>query len=130
VPMPDGIGIGTGAVLVVAATFVAAALPAGCWFVLLATVVGAVATSLRPRAAIAVAGIAFLLADGFLVGRFGELAWHGPADLARLGLLLAAAGSGAAAGAVRQGIHVRAGLHALERFANRTARAALVHSER
>jgi K+-sensing histidine kinase KdpD len=37
------------------------------------------------------AGLAWLVVNGFLVDRFGELSWHGPADVYRA-VMLAVAG--------------------------------------
>jgi hypothetical protein len=58
------------------------------------------------RAALTVAGVAFLFVDGFLENRFGELSWH-PGDGDRLAVLLAAAAVGAAAGAVGSAVERR-----------------------
>ncbi|GGM90902.1 hypothetical protein ACFFX1_13425 [Dactylosporangium sucinum] len=42
-------------------------------------------------AATGTAAIAWTVLNGFLVNELGELTWHGPADVARLGVLLGAA---------------------------------------
>jgi putative intracellular protease/amidase len=50
----------------------------------------------RPTAA-ACAALAWLFFDGFLAGRHAELRWHGRDDVARLGLLIAAAAAASVA---------------------------------
>ena len=57
-----------------------------------------------PVAALVTAGVAFLLLDGFVVGHGGDLAWHGDADLVRLGVLVAAALAGAVARSARDAV--------------------------
>ncbi|GEM_PF-4493179 len=52
----------------------------------------------RARAFPAVAVVVFLFYDGFVTGRLGDLAWHGPADGWRLAVLLMAGLAGAVAG--------------------------------
>src|SRR5438270_3121 len=42
-------------------------------------------------AAVVAVGVGFLLFDGFVEDRYGDLAWHGRGDLVRLGVLVAAA---------------------------------------
>ena len=61
------------------------------------------------------AGIAFLLFDGFVLGRAGDLAWHGNADLVRIGVLAGAALAGTTAGALRLRIEARRAQRAGER---------------
>lgn len=91
---PAGINLGLGAVLVVAAVLVAAVVPPahGYWrFGLVAAAVGSFAALTVDRTALlGVALIAWLLADGFLVNRDGELSWHGSSDIWRTMLLVAA----------------------------------------
>jgi len=61
-----------------------------------------VAASTRPAAAAGVALIAWMFANGFIVGRHADLSWHGAADGRRLAILLAAA-----AAAAMLGSHIR-----------------------
>jgi hypothetical protein len=46
---------------------------------------------IRVSGALAVGGVAWLVANGFVVHDYGTLAWTGAADAVRLGVLLAAA---------------------------------------
>ena len=46
---------------------------------------------IRLSGALAVGGVAWLVANGFVVHDYGTLAWTGAADAVRLGVLLAAA---------------------------------------
>lgn len=99
---PTGLSIGIGSGTVVASTMLAAALPAtesGWRFGVVAVTVGGFAALVPDRLAVAWTGaLAWLLVNGFLVDRFGELVWHGRADVARAVLLVAAAAIGLAAG--------------------------------
>jgi hypothetical protein len=63
-------------------------------FTVLAAVIG---WRSRSATAACTAVIAWMFFDGFLAGRHAELRWHGGADIARLGLLLAAAALASAA---------------------------------
>ena len=75
-PPPElGLGIGFGAVTVVTGDRVAAA-----W----------------------AAGLAWLVVNGFLVDRVGELPWHGPADVYRAAMLTLAGVLGLLIAAVRR----------------------------
>jgi hypothetical protein len=89
---PAGINLGLGVVLVVAAVLVAAVIPPvdGYWrFGLVAGAVGLFAgLTVDQVALLGVAVIAWLLADGFLVNRLGELSWHGSSDIWRMALLV------------------------------------------
>ena len=67
---------GTGPVLAVAAFAAAAA---------------TLSVGIRLSGALAVAAVAWLVANGFVVHDYGTLAWTGFADALRLGILLAAA---------------------------------------
>lgn len=66
-------------------------------FAILAVIV---AMHARPVLAPAIAVVAWLFDDGFLIGRHAVLSWHGAADGERLAILFAAAAAGAAIGAV------------------------------
>ena len=101
---PVGINVGVGAVAVVSAAVVAAMVPvvdAGWRFGVVAAAVGLFAAfTLDQRALGPVAGIAWLVVNGFLVNRLGELSWHGSADLLRLMLLVVVGTSGLVVGEV------------------------------
>jgi hypothetical protein len=105
---PVGINIGIGAVLVVAAAIVAALIPVahtGWRFAVVAVVVGLFAVLTVDHLALApVALLGWLVVNGFLVDRFGELTWHGSPDLYRLMLLVMAGALGLAVGEARQQI--------------------------
>jgi hypothetical protein len=100
---PIGIHIGLGAVAVLAAVIVSALLPSGGWrlvpVAVVLVVLGVSTVDLIAVAAVAVLG--YLLIVGFLVNQFGVLSWHGMSDTYRLAVVVAAAGSGVAIGAVR-----------------------------
>lgn len=91
-----GINLGIGTALVVAAVLAAAVIRPMDQDWRFAVVAGAVglfaALAADWWALLGVTLIAWLLDDGFLVNRLGELSWHGPSDIWRL-LLLAAAGT-------------------------------------
>jgi len=100
--MPTGIAVGLGAVAMVAAGLVAAAVPAdhpAPRFTVIAVAVGLFAAMTADQVALAVvAPIGFLISNGFLEDRFGQLSWHGSADLWRLMLLVSAAALGLVVG--------------------------------
>jgi hypothetical protein len=101
---PVGIDVAAGAVLVVVAGLVAAAVPAAggpARLVVLAVAVGLFAAlAVDPVALAVVVLLACLVDNGFLVDRQGQLDWHGWPDVYRIGSLVAAAGLGLAVGAV------------------------------
>jgi hypothetical protein len=114
--VPTGLAIGIGAVAMVAAGMVAAAIPTaypGWRFGVVAAAVGMfAAVSLDQVALAAVAVIGFMISNGFLEDRFGQLAWHGSADMWRLMLLVIAGAWGLAAGeAYRYISRMREGKH-------------------
>ena len=90
---PTGIALGIGSALVVAAVLVAAMIPPSetAWrFGVVAGAVGLFAAwSGDQLALLGVATIAWLLANGFLVDRLGELSWHGSSDIWRIVVLVA-----------------------------------------
>ena len=106
-PPPElGLGIGFGAVTVVTAGLLAAAVPVTDQPMRFGVMVAAVAvfaalTGDRVAAAWA-AGLAWLVVNGFLVDRFGELSWHGPADVYRAAMLTLAGVLGLLIAAVRR----------------------------
>jgi hypothetical protein len=98
---PFGIPVGIGAVAMVAAGVVAAMIPGaypGWRFGVFAFAVFAfAAASLDQRALAGVAVIGFLVCNGFLENRLGQLAWHRE-DLWRILLLVMVAAWGLAVG--------------------------------
>lgn len=99
---PVGIAVGLGAVAVITAALIAAAIPAAYsdWrFALMAAAVGLFAAiSLDQVALAAVTGISALVANGFLENSAGQLVWHGSEDLWRLLLLVMIGAVGLAIG--------------------------------
>ena len=96
---PTGITLAAGSAAVVATALSAAALTApsesGTRLVAMALCVAAVgAFGGDLVAALATAGIAWSVLDGFLVNRLGTLTWHGAADMVRVGVLAAVALAG------------------------------------
>jgi hypothetical protein len=89
---PFGINVGIGAVVVVAASMAAAVFPAvGVRLAVVAvSVAGYAAVVCDVGAAFAVAGLGYLLFNGFLVNRLGELTWDGTASLWHASALLLA----------------------------------------
>lgn len=100
--VPVGIHIAGGAVVVVIGALVASAVPSmdGGWrLAAVALAVGLFAGKTKDAVACAaVVVLAWLVVNGFLVDRLGELSWHGSADLVRVAVLAAAAGAGLAIG--------------------------------
>jgi hypothetical protein len=76
---PFGINLAAGAVALVAAAFVAVLFPEGdARLVVVAVAVGWYAAMVADtKASLAVAGIGYLLFNGFLMNRLGELIWDG-----------------------------------------------------
>jgi MFS family permease len=101
---PVGINLAVGAAMVVAAALVAALLPAaqtGWRFAVVALAVGLFAALTLDQFALAgVALLGWLVTNGFLVDRLGELSWHGSADLYRILLLVVVGAVGLAVGEV------------------------------
>ena len=96
---PFGIGVGIGAAVMVAATATAAALfpPAdvSARLVVVAVAVGAHAVIVAdPRANLVTAVLGFLLFDGFLANRYGELTWNGTTSGWHVAVFVLAAGAG------------------------------------
>jgi hypothetical protein len=93
---PFGIDLATGAVVMVGVAFVAVLfhdVDARLAVVALA-VGGHAALAATARASFAVAGIGYLIFDGFLVNRLGELTWEGMTSLWRLFVFALAVGLG------------------------------------
>jgi hypothetical protein len=99
---PIGVSVAIGASLVIVAAFVASAIPNGFaalrFGVIAAAVFGYAACSRMPRAIGIVALIGLLISNGFLEDRFGQLEWHGSADIWRVLLLVVSGALGLAAG--------------------------------
>jgi len=97
-PMPAEIELSIGALAVIAGALVASTVPhaeAVTRTLVLALAVGVFAwwaNDWRPIAASAC--LAFLVADGFLVDRYGNLQWHGCADALRVVAFFVAAATG------------------------------------
>jgi hypothetical protein len=102
---PVGVNVGIGAALVVAAALVAAGIPAAHkgWRLDVVVVAVAVAAAVTADhlAMAAVVPLGWLVADGFLEDRSGELTWRGSADMYLILLLVVAAAVGLAAGEAR-----------------------------
>jgi hypothetical protein len=101
---PAGIALGVGSGVTVVSVIVAALVPssAGDWR--LAPVAAALfwlGTWMPRRTIIAVAVIAYLLVDGFLVNRSGVLTWDGLPDIYRVLMLTGAAAIGLLGGVFR-----------------------------
>lgn len=100
--MPTGIAVAIGAVTVVVAVMAAAFLPASAAAARLSVLAVALGTfaaaTVNPTAVAAVTVLGWLMFDGFLVNRFGELTWTGRVDERRLAVVVAAALVGLAAG--------------------------------
>lgn len=110
---PVGVNLAAGAVMVVAAALVAALIPTihyGWRFAVVALAVGLFAAmTLDQRALAGVALLGWLVVNGFLVDRLGELSWHGSPDLYRMSLLVVTGAAGLAVGeAYRQLVVLRA----------------------
>jgi hypothetical protein len=111
--MPIAIAVAAGAVAVVAAAVTAAVLPMSAGALRLGVMAIALtvfaATTADPRAVAAVTALGWLVFDGFLVNRFGDLTWTGRLDEWRLGVLVAGAVVGLAAGVLRRWAQLRWG---------------------
>jgi hypothetical protein len=101
---PAGIELGLGSGVAVASVVVAAMLPASAGDWRLAPVAAALlwlGTWMLRRTIIAVAVIAYLLVDGFLVNRSGVLTWDGLPDTYRVLMLTGTAAIGLLVGVFR-----------------------------
>jgi hypothetical protein len=93
--VPSGLALGAAFALMLAtvALFTAATprpAPAG-GLAAVAAIIAATAWLSRVDAALAAAGLGWLMVNGFFVDRYGELGWHGAGDLVRLGVLVGTA---------------------------------------
>jgi hypothetical protein len=110
---PAGINLAAGTAMVIAAALVAALIPTahtGWRFAVVAVAVGMFAALTLDQLALAgVALLGWLVVNGFLVDRLGELSWHGSPDLYRLLLLVVSGAFGLAVGEIfRQLVALRA----------------------
>jgi hypothetical protein len=100
--------VGAGSVAVVGAALLAALIPGpytGWRFAVVAAAVGLVAAVSRDGWAVAASVVlGWLVVNGFLVDRMGELSWHGSPDLLRLMLLVLIGGSGLVLGDAMDGL--------------------------
>jgi hypothetical protein len=130
---PLGISVGIGAAAVVAAAFADAVVPHRLvslrWLLLTLVVAGFALWAADTVATVIIAGLAFVLANGFLVNHQGELSWHGQADLWRLAVLVVAAGLGLALGYARSRRAARRRFVDLEAWANGTVPSRYVGSD-
>jgi hypothetical protein len=102
---PFGIDLAVGAVVMVAAVLGAGALfpdVPGRLVVVALALAGYTALVGQARAGLATVVVGFLLFNGFLVNRYGELSWDGTTSAWHLGLLALAAGAGLAVRWVRR----------------------------
>lgn len=111
-PTPVGINVGIGAVLIIVAAMIAAAVPAtdsGWREGIVLAAVGVFAAATVDQVALAgVVALAWLVVNGFLIDRFGQLSWHGSSDLRLIMLLVLVGTAGLLAGqAYRQVTHLR-----------------------
>lgn len=108
---PTGITITIGVAVLVGSAVAAAFAPSGDPSLRLALVTLAVtsfAMASQDWAAVAaVLPLAWLIYDGFLLDRYGVLAWRGWSDVIRIGVLVVAAVLGLAAGALRRRLQDR-----------------------
>jgi K+-transporting ATPase KdpF subunit len=103
---PTGIAVAGGAVAVVAAATVAAFVPVSAGGVRLglmaAALAGFAAAAVDLRAVAFATVLAYLVHDGFLVNRMGDLTWTGAPDVRRVEILAAAAAVGLLVGGLRR----------------------------
>lgn len=109
VPVPLGIALGIGAALMVVAGLIAAPIsstqPDRRFAVIAIAVAVFAALTIDPVALGPVALLGFLIDNGFLEDRYGELSWHGSVDLWHLLVLVIAGAIGLAAGEAVRWMH-------------------------
>jgi hypothetical protein len=93
---PVGINVGIGCGWMVVAGLVGATIPSDGWHLtVMALAVASFAAATLDQVALApVVLLGFAILNGFLVDRYGQLSWHGSADLWRLMLLVIAGAAG------------------------------------
>lgn len=116
--VPSGIVVSIGAAAVTAAAFAASAItetePVLRYAVLAVTVLVFSVVTGRWGASACVAAIGYLVFEGFLVNRFGELTWSGPADAARITALITAVVLGRLIGDIVRLYQIYAAPHPVE----------------
>jgi MFS family permease len=123
---PVGINLGIGTAMVVAGGIVAALIPpslTGWRFAVMALTVSCFAACTLDRVALlGVVVLAWLVTNGFLVDRFGQLSWHGSPDLYRMMVLVIVGALGLAVGELyRQARSIRARRPGFDEEARRDA---------
>jgi hypothetical protein len=117
-----GFAVALGTTVVVVAAFAAELVPApasGLRLGLMAVALAACAVvTANLRAAALVMVIGYLVFDGFLANRMGELTWTGAPDVRRLCVLAAGTGVGLVAGAARRWLWRQRRFAPLEAWAN------------
>jgi hypothetical protein len=100
-PTPVGINVGVGSLLMVCAGLAGAAGAGDGWrlSVVAFALAGFAAVTQDQLALAPVALLGFGILNGFLVNRYGQLSWHGSADLWRLMVLVMAGAVGLGLGA-------------------------------
>jgi hypothetical protein len=106
-PTPVGVNIGVGSVLMVGAGIIGATVPSDGWrlTVIALALAGFAAATLDQLALAPVLVLGFGILNGFLVDRYGQLSWHGSADLWRLMVLVMAGAVGLGVGAGYREVH-------------------------
>jgi hypothetical protein len=100
---PTGILIGLGALTVVAGGLIASTAPGAWRFGIVVAAVAVFAALALDLVAVPVTVVlAWLVVNGFLVDRFGELSWHGRPDIYRAGMLVVAGALGQGVGRARR----------------------------
>jgi MFS family permease len=106
---PVGINVAVGAVTITAAVFVAASVPIADpqWrCAVVAVALGLFAAFVVDWLAVAVVVLpTWMIMNGFLVNRLGDLSWHGWVDLDRFVVLVVAGCLGLAVGAAHRRVH-------------------------
>lgn len=120
--VPIGVNVAGGSAVMVVAALVAAAVPESAAGVRLGVVAVALAAftvvTVDLRAAAVVTVLGYLVMDGFLVNRMGELSWRGAADIRRFAILAAGALAGLGVGAVRRRVAEHRRFAPVEAWAN------------
>jgi hypothetical protein len=108
-PIPIGISLGIGAILMIVAGLMAAPIsstrPDARFAVIAIAVALFAALTIDPVALGPVALIGFLIDNGFLEDRYGELSWHGSVDLWHLLALVIVGALGLATGEAIRWMH-------------------------
>ena len=120
--VPVGVNVAGGSAVMVVAALVAAAVPESAAGVRLGVVAVALAAftvvTVDLRAAAVVTVLGYLVMDGFLVNRMGELSWRGAADIRRFAVLAGGALAGLGVGVVRRRLAEHRRFAPVEAWAN------------